>query len=294
MFIHTSSLCALAIFFLHAAATVDIVMSQLQCDPSYWPECEPLERLFTSTCRNISQGLCCNNIFFYRDVRVTGLRPGNAAFTFHRGRWSLGVSADARDRRPFERATRVYSCEGDVLKVGIGNREGLWHYRGRYRQSASGSMWLNCAHDPTRALRAALRPRPAEMSRSALGTLIRVVAHECAALFAKRKRASYGNAGAGDTASRSSVSEAEEAARPPDSDEASPPEADNAMSPAKGCVLPDLVTYNGTQYEARVPGEARYYDAQGAMLNMTLAVDEIATAAQAVAPEPAPSPSPPL
>ncbi|KAI9827717.1 MAG: hypothetical protein M1832_004206 [Thelocarpon impressellum] len=244
-------------------------------------------------------GYCCNNIFFYTEVEVSGLLAGDLAFTFHRGLWNLGGSADAvdyhrLDRASFYHAAQVYGCEGVVLEGGIGDLAGRWQYKYRKRQNrlASGAMWINCVGDPERALKEALRPRPAQVSRSALGTLLRIVVHACQRILPNKKRASHGGAGADGklpkAANATLLEEWEEVDGAPETTPASTGEASShaetggvAMMPGRGCVLPDRVTVNGTLHVARRAGELRYYDDRDRMLNLTLVAEEIAAAASA-------------
>ncbi|KAI9827712.1 MAG: hypothetical protein M1832_004201 [Thelocarpon impressellum] len=246
-------------------------MSGLQLFPPFWPDPGTWDYLSSSECTNIGQGYCCNNIFFYGEVKVSGLVGVDMAFTFNRVHWSNAVAADAADaaaRYPFGRAAKVYGCNGVVMAGGFGDVAGRWNYvAAGISTAASGAMWIDCADDPERALKKALRPRPRpkQMSRTTLGTILKVVGHACHNVVPPRmKRAS--------SPARSGESEdAPDAAEGP-----FPPEySDVSMTAGGGCVLPDRVTVNGTSYVSRRAWELNYYDDQGRLLNLTRITEHV-------------------
>ncbi|KAI9824727.1 MAG: hypothetical protein M1832_001553 [Thelocarpon impressellum] len=228
-----------------------------------------------------------------------GLAPGDLAFAFHRDMWSLGLAVDQRDRRPYEKAAKMYGCAGAAVDGGLGDFEGRWHYEGRGVGSASGAMWLNCAGDPEGAIRTAFRPRVPDAARGSLGRVAKVFVDECRYYLPfHNKRASPGKASASGIVPEASpqdmLNDSENVAGAPDARPVntrdSSPEATNASPPsAEVWVLPDLVTYNGTRYVARKRGELKYYDDKGMLLNLTLVHADVA-AAEAAASAQVPTP----
>ncbi|KAI9827711.1 MAG: hypothetical protein M1832_004200 [Thelocarpon impressellum] len=256
-------------------------MHRLRYYPAYLPEPETADDVWYVTCTNITKGYCCNNIFYYREVRVSGLMGGDLASTFHRPLLSPGSIADAHNRRPFEPVAKTYGCDGRILAAGMGDAGGRWRHVTHDIWAASGAMWLSCAEDLEGSLTNAVSPRRPHMRQSTLGTLLKVAVHTCE-LFrpGRRRRSTHDNEGVEevDKATEEVSSKGGEASNP---------------TPGTGCVLPDRVTVNGTLYEARKAGELDYYDAQGRMLNLTRVEEEIRPPESAVAPAPAPAPEAP-
>ncbi|KAI9820453.1 MAG: hypothetical protein M1832_003786 [Thelocarpon impressellum] len=275
-------------------------MRRLSCSGPFCAEPNVWEDRYVSECTNVPAGYCCNNIFFYLYVDVTGLGPRDEAFAFNRIRdgASAGAVADPIDRHAHEAAAGTYGCQGFPLEGGQSDL-GVWHYSGSRLRAASGALWLGCDDDPERVLQEALRPRPTRMTRTALASLLRLVVHGCqnmAPRGRRRRRGLAGETGVTAVAAKASLQEVSEGwadVGGEDGAAAEPSEASQAAAPpaARGWVLPDRLTINGTVYASRARNELKYYDDAGVPLNLTKVAEEIRPPADAVAPSQAPAPS---
>ena len=224
-------------------------------------------------CRNLPPGRCCNNIFAYGGVNVTGLSAGFVVTAWKRfrsvDRW-LGMQ-QWEPPTPEGLLTQHVpnppqtGCDGIAIDVGAGDGGGFWTRPNPFQnQKPTGVMWWNCAEDPKSALRALFGSRLVG-TQSTLRALVSVALHTCANVAsAVLPRATYALKPHVDATSLASNQ------APDPSSGQTQPASSNETTPSSPCLNPDLILFNHTSFTAANPGELRFVDSNGSVLDLAL------------------------
>ena len=246
------------VFISTVTADVDIWMTRLV--PRYDHQgYEPAHQ----ACQNIGPGRCCNNILQYQTVSFSGLTPHDIAATFKRRYDGWSTFSDWRDWRLAHSAIKTYGCQGIVLDAalprGDGNRIFTYYDINQY---ATGAMWWDCTDDPLRELRDSFKPPVYDRLRTALQSTIRAMIQTCR-IPIRRTTDRLDTPRDGVSSQDENTNVTRNVVDGIDNSTSS-----NIGQDDVGCVFPNLIIYNGTNYTDSTPGSLNFYDSQGSLLDL--------------------------